>query len=280
MVLVEALISTKDRPFEMGLLLTSLLQQARTCRLDLCIITEGKDIREDERIKKLLGHFKGLGTRVRVFKADFQGVCASRNQAISVANPEADYYLRVDDDVILDPHYVSDMVRYMEEHPDVGLVSGVTPLIGMAYQKRDVTATHGFFNKMKYNTDGLLVEMWDDCGQPYMNGNEVMYAHHFRSCALYKRRVHEVGIKYPTWLSPVGFREETFFSIQTILKGMDVAILPWLNAWHFQSPSGGCRYPNYQQLVQGDHALFLKWMQQQYRNHGDFLEAYHDRLKK
>ena len=87
----------------------------------------------------------------------------------------------------------------------------------------------------------------------------ILPAHHFRSCALYKSEIHDKGFRYETNLSPVGFREESFFSIRIRYMGYTIAVDLTAHAWHFMTPSGGCRYPNYKELLIQDDESFNKW---------------------
>jgi len=116
---------------------------------------------------------------------------------------------------------------------------------------------------------GDIVEFGDDCGMCYINAKDVLPADHFRSCALYKSSAHEL-FKYETNLSPVGFREESFFSLRAKWLGMKIGVDLSTHAWHFQTPSGGCRYPNYSELVKQDDETFKGWVKKMFKEKGGF----------
>ena len=76
-------------------------------------------------------------------------------------------------------------------------------------------------------------------------------------------------MKYEKGLSPVGFREESFFGLRAVWEGYKLGVHTGAKAYHFQCPSGGCRYPNYNELVAQDDALFKKWFKNMYVKRGD-----------
>ena len=100
--------------------------------------------------------------------------------------------------------------------------------------------------------------------------DEVISAHHFRSCALYKK---DIDIKYERGLSKIGFREESFFSLRALWKGYKIGVDTQAIAYHLRTPSGGCRANDYAQLIAGDDFIFSKWVKRQFKTKGNPLEA-------
>ena len=62
--------------------------------------------------------------RFRVFSQPNGGMAFSRNVGFSRAADESRYLLFLDADDILEPHALSTLLRYLEQHPQVGLVYG------------------------------------------------------------------------------------------------------------------------------------------------------------
>ena len=125
-------------------------------------------------------------------------------------------------------------------------------------------------NKIELSDEGDIKTYRDDCGYSYMkDGKSVFLAHQFRSNALIKRKLIDEGLRYELGLSPVGFREEAWFSLRTLMAGYKIVVDLQAVAWHAPCQSGGCRYPNYAVMVQSDEQVFRKWV----KNHKDVLKG-------
>jgi len=70
--------------------------------------------------------------RFRVFSQPNGGMAFSRNVGFSRAADESRYLLFLDADDILEPHALSTLLRYLEQHPQVGLVYGTFSVIESA----------------------------------------------------------------------------------------------------------------------------------------------------
>src|SRR5438045_1669769 len=60
--------------------------------------------------------------RLRLIRQQNRGVCAARNAGFRAASSDSDYLIFLDADDCLKPQALEAMTRYMDEHPDVGLV--------------------------------------------------------------------------------------------------------------------------------------------------------------
>lgn len=165
---------------------------------------------------------------------------------------EYEYYLRLDDDCIVQPDYIDQLFEVINEGYD--LASGVT-VPCQPCPKRDPKFLNGIINRVELDIKGNHKINGDDCGMPYTD-KKILPAHHFRSCALYKSKIHEVANYLPTRLSPKGFREEQIFSYRLQLAGYKIGVNTYAINYHQMTPSGGCRYPNSEQLVKQDQEMF------------------------
>lgn len=277
-------IATKDRHSEIACLLTSLRNQTYQ-DWDLVLVDESEaPLMTHVPTTHLLNRIRQERHKVNYMKNNMlKGVCHARNICIDNDHFENPLTMRVDDDVVLDSDYIEKLVDVINQGYD--LASGVTPLMVQPEFVRDPARLNGVVNVLEWDDEGEITKYGDDCGMCYDESAYVKRelangfshepvtavpfpAHHFRSCALYKSEIHDKDIRYECNLSPVGFREESFFSLRIRYKGYKIGVDLTAKAWHFQTPSGGCRYDNYSQLVAQDNASFEKWAKKMFKAHG------------
>ena len=87
----------------------------------------------------------------------------------------------------------------------------------------------------------------------------VIPAHHFRSSALYKTEIHDKVNYVPTSLSKHGFREEQIFSFKCLMNGFKIGVDTKAVAWHQQTPSGGERFADQNELVKFNENQLREW---------------------
>lgn len=268
---VSIQICTKDRHSEVSLLLQSLREQTQK-EWDLVLCDESQTpIDRCEFLMMLLNKIREEGHHVNIIRNDLsRGVCHARNLLLEndyFGNP---YILRLDDDVVLNSRYIELLVKGIDEGYDI--VSGVTPSFRHPLIKRENKFVKPIINAIETDDVGNITKFGDDCGVGYID-DELIPTHHFRSCALFKSKVFD-KIKYPTNLTPVGFREESFVSIEALLAGYKLGVHTGAIALHFQTMSGGCRYPDYTEKVQTDDKTFQDWFKEKFQKHGNFLREY------
>lgn len=269
---IEVLICTKDRWSELALCLQSLSTQTYQ-DFDVMILDDasGNPILNCNFLQRIFQHLKIQGHRVIIFRNDMSvGVCFARNRLNTeyLKMSDNEYSCRIDDDVVLNPDYLSKLVGVIDSGFDIA--SGVTPLIGVPEWKRESKFVSPIINRHELDKEGNLIAMNDDCGYSYLD-EKILPTHQFRSCALFKRAVVE-NIKYEENLSFVGFREEGFYSFRSLIKGYKIGVNTNAIAWHFAAPSGGTRSPEYQVNVTNDNNIFLDWSKRMFLKHGNFLE--------
>jgi hypothetical protein len=185
-----------------------------------------------------------------------------------------DYKLlcRLDDDIILEPNYIEELVKGISKGYD--LMGGITTPYGAPENIRDIKFVEPIIGYCEFNKDGELTANFDDCGHLY-NDKKIILAPHFRSCALYKRELHENGVDYSNKLSRNGFREEQIFSFKAILKGFKLGVNTGAINWHLLTPSGGER--DSMNMVEFNQGQFNTWCKEVYQEKGDFLQDYYKR---
>ena len=266
-------ITSKDRSSEICACLHSLRKQTYQA-FDIVLLDDayGTPLASNFKfIHDVLGRLKLEGHGVEILRNNVSfGVCKARQRLID-EDPwkENPYILRIDDDCILEPDYIERLVQVMEDFPQAGIVSGVTPLLSGPDMIRKIEEVKPVMNKVALNETGDITYYADDCGMLY-DTDEVLPAHNFRSNALIKRELFNKGLSYEHGLSNTGFREEFFLSIRALMMGYKIFIGTFAIAWHFPANSGGCRAPDYAQRVQMDQERMLRWVKE---NHQKIKEA-------
>jgi len=274
-------IASRDRHSELALCLQSLRTQSYQ-DFDIIIGDESQTpVQSCHFLMSIIARLQQEGHRIKIVRNDLpRGVCFIRNLLIKNNTYENKYSARIDDDVILESDYLLKMINGINQGYD--LMSGVTPNMPMAEWERQPSFVKPIINDMSLDKDGNIIEYKDDCGYSYIKSEDdrisnIIPATNFRSNAVYLSEI-EKKIKYPESLSFVGFREELWFSLQAILKGYKLGVDITAKAFHLQTPSGGCRFPDYAQKVALDQKTTERWLRNLTKEHGDFLSKYKKRV--
>jgi len=257
---VACLINTRDRPTEVALLLQSLRTQEYK-DFDIYILDDcgGTPLPTYHFFNCMITRLKLEGFKVFLDRTQFNhGVSKARQKIVDWAmKREYKYFVRVDDDVILEPDYISRLLSCLEKGYD--LASGVTiPMTGPTL-KRNPKFLKRIINRVILDKEGNYILNGDDCGVGYTE-SVILPAHHFRSCALYKTEIHKKGINYiPTPLTNHGFREEQIFSYRLQLAGYKIGIDTGAINYHQLTPSGGERFPDQNDKVKKNQEAFERW---------------------
>ena len=263
-------IGNKDRHSELFGLLLSLKYQSYQ-DFDIVIVDESQTpLVSCGFLMKLIQHLKMQNHGVKIVRNPIStGVCAMRNLCVKEDEYGNAFTCRLDDDVFLEGDYLERLMKVIESGYD--LASGVTPTVGQPVPKRETKFVKPIINRLEWDDKGEIVNIGDDCGYRYLE-DEIIPTHHLRSCFLYKSEINKF-VSYETNLSPVGFREEAFFSLRCAWLGYTLAVDTQATAWHLQCPSGGCRYPDYPQKVQQDNQTFLNWFKKMVVSKGNPFEV-------
>ncbi len=189
------LINVRDRPTELALLLQSLRTQTYQ-DFDIYILDDcgGTPLVTYHFFNCIITRLKLENHNVFIKRTEFpHGVSRARQNIVDWAmERDYKYFLRVDDDVILNYNYIDQLRLVIDEGYDI--TSGVTPPMQSPTFKRDPEHIGKIMNRVILDKDGNYIMNGDDCGIEYVDPI-ILPAHHFRSCALIKRSVHE-KIKY------------------------------------------------------------------------------------
>lgn len=275
---ISILINYRDRPTELALLLQSLRSQTykdfNIFILDDC---SGTPIFNYHFMVCMINKLNDEGNHVYFKRNDFNlGVSKSRQKIVNWALEESncELLMRVDDDVLLEPNYIEKLLKVIQSGYD--LASGVTPFIGQPQFKRESKFIKPVGNKVILDKEGNFIFNGDDCGMEYID-EEIMPLHHFRSCALYKRHIHE-KVDYDSRLTKHGFREEEIFSFKCIMAGFKLGLHTQARAWHLLTPTGGERFAESNEMIKINEQVLKDWVKEKYKENGDFIEEYNKSL--
>ena len=257
------LINVRDRPSEIALLLQSLRTQTFQ-EFDIYILDDrsGTPLNMYHFFNCLITRIKLEKHRIFLKPTDFpHGVSRARQAIVELAMTKGnyDYFLRVDDDVVLEPNYIERLLKVIEAGYDIA--SGVTVTMQLPLFKRDPIYLKGIINRVILDEEGNYIMNGDDCGYGYTD-SIILPAHHFRSCALMKKEVHEKVKYWPTRLSKHGFREEQIFSYNAQMAGFKIGVDTGVVNYHQMTPSGGERFPDQQDLTKFNQKILVEFTKQ------------------
>lgn len=252
------LINCRDRPSEVALLLSSLYNQTYK-NFDVYILDDcgGTPLQTYHFFNCIISLFNMQGFRIYIDRNPFGlGVSKSRQKIADWARQKPYKYLcRVDDDVFLEPDFIERLIKVIESGFD--LASGVTPvMVGPTFIRDPKILEVG--NQVVLDNEGNYIFNGDDFGMRYTD-SKIISAHHFRSSALYKSEIHDKVNYLPTRLTKHGFREEQIFSYKLLMNGYKIGIDTGAIAWHQQTPSGGERFSDSNELVKQNEQILKEF---------------------
>lgn len=251
------LVNVRDRPTELALLLQSLRTQTYQ-KFDIVILDDcsGTPLSSYHFFNCIITRLKLENHNVFLKKTQFpHGVSRARQAVVDYALSKRDYKytLRVDDDVVLESDYIERLFKVIDA--GYNIASGVTvPMNGQIF-KREPRHLNGIVNRVILDKDGNHIMNGDDCGWAYTE-SMILPAHHFRSCALIKKEVHDKVKYYPTKFSKHGFREEQIFSYKAQMEGFTIGVDTQAINYHQMTPSGGERFADSRDLTTFNQKVF------------------------
>jgi len=255
-------IPSKDRPIELSLLLHSLLDQTYQ-NFDVIIIDDYQDpfLYNNSTIFSLINLLNSSGRKVNIIQGQLKGPQYSGQQILE--NSKNELIFRVDDDVILRPNCIENLVKVFDD-PDV-VACGPKYLLPNILIKDQTINANNFrdisksgeiiFENNEVRMDNVLQT---NLILNYKNEFEVQ---HLYSGFMYKKSKLEEIRGYCLDYSKVGHHEETDISYRMFLNGGKLIVKEDAIAFHFHPLYGGIRTDkngeyNPQSLWDHDDELF------------------------
>lgn len=263
-------IPTMNRASELAILMQSLRSQT-FMDWDLAIVDgsitpkgENEDVRQFHTISKLINQLVLENHRVYFERQIIRGLADCRNQCLAICENEGyEYVLFIDDDVVIDKEFV-ELLFNETKRENFGAIGGIIPHLANPQLKRSIKHVKPLFNEAKFTKEGepicpncgkVIVTLptfplaCGYCQASYIAGNamydyiesEVVETDHIQSGFLCKYEAVKESNAFITDKSFPAFREDTEASMRIKMSGYWIGVHTGAKAWHFATPSGGCR---------------------------------------
>jgi glycosyltransferase involved in cell wall biosynthesis len=240
-------VSTLNRYFTtLPITIASIAMQTwKPDRLVIYDDGEQNELREIEPYTSLFRMLNDLGIPFETFKTPRLGLAANHQHALEDAR--TDFILRVDDDHLLGPRTIEELMRFMTEDEKVGAVA---PLVHHP----------GNVQPLPQDVKGTVDDVFNGVNLQWYQWNSGPRAvDHLYSCYLYRVKAAKEAGGYPI-LSPVSFREDTWFSMKIARAGYKLIVTPYTKVHHLQQQTGGIRAFSDGSLWDADDKKWREWL--------------------
>ena len=224
-------IPTKDRPVQLASLIISLLNQTNP-NWSLTVVDDSENrIENFPYVRNLLNHLTEIGHPWNVIYGSKEGPSQSHNKVMRIAKTE--WVLVMGDDNLLNPNYIENIIaEAVITNLDIAGGVYLHPEFSILFDREGYEdGIHALNHKMVESNPlqwGLNHDMTTKLTRnPLYSG------------FLYKRSVLRAVGGFPTYLSPVGHREETITGLSISKCGYRLGIVPTAIAWHVRTFQGG-----------------------------------------
>jgi GT2 family glycosyltransferase len=220
-------------------------------------------------IKFLMDVASEQGNRVEIISG-VKGICQAWQKGIEMT--ETELCMRMEDDVILDPNYLTNLYFEIIQNDDIAAVGGMCPN-PKHYQVIDPPPEDGEFptglRKEVRRDGGVFYEPYDG-QQNLIRQTRVYEVCHLHGLFLFRKSLVEKVGGFSTWMSPFGHRDETDLTLRLYFAGYRLLVCTRARLWHGEAPSGGSRDGENIKVIRntkaGDEKVFQdrvkKWMEE------------------
>lgn len=246
---VTVVVPTKDRyTTTLPMCLSALTTQTRLPD-QVAIYDDGeqKNLRELAPFDGILRVFDDLGIKFTTYTTPRLGLAANQQHALD--NAETDFVLRVDDDLVLESNVIETLLEAAKDDT----VGAVAPLVHHP----------GAVRPLPSHVRGKLEDVFNGINLQWFQFNSgPREVEHLYSCYLYRVEAARKAGGYPSGLSAVSHREDTWFSMKIAEAGYKLLVTPHCRAWHYRESTGGIRSFTDMRLWERDDALFREYLRQ------------------
>lgn len=250
------IIPTKNRIYSLNCVLTSL--QYQNADFDIIIIDSSTDynIIDNQMLVKQLEFLKNKGHRYLVLKDIGKNQLDALNIGLKYAEQyKYDLCFYGDDDILYEPDFFELGIKYMENYPDCGVLSGLTlnpwQSIGEQTPPDEVWNDEFYQGKLKYNSSYYHCILKHPTEEP-IECEQLFAGFFFRTEDALK-----VG-GFPTYMSPSGNGGENILHTAILYSGKKLVLYPKMISWHYYITEGGLRKPIEERIIntEKDEKLF------------------------
>jgi hypothetical protein len=248
------IIPSKDRICEIIGLMQNLMTQKG--QFDIFVADMYSDpsvLEKNHYFRASLEHLNHMGHNYVVVKVKGTNQLYGYQAGLKYAKDKGyDLCLGGDDDLTYEPGFIETGIRYMEDHPECGILVGKTLVPWLTVESQTVES--GWFKTPEFSGTLMALEkdgyfhctLYNSEDEPIKEYEQVYGGFFFRPDDALK-----VG-GFPTHLSPFGFRGEMMLEVAIMFSGKKQILNPYLLSWHYSVPSGGLR------LIDGEFRVRCK----------------------
>ena len=251
---IEIGLPTRNRPDCIPMMLQALRTQDYV-HWDLTIVDDNDPplLRDNLVVQRMLWLLEMEGHRWRVLRGVRQGPHYAHN--VTLVSAEHDWVLRIDDDLVPQPTFISTLVEtttHYEKALPVGAIGGVYP---------EVASGDRTGHQMSDQVRAALPQFapFESVEQRFLlPGEKARLVKALYSSFLYDRVALEAAGGFSLAFSRRGEKEETDATLRLFMRGAGVILEPKAQAWHLAAPAGGARMTSQEQqpFIERDNAVF------------------------
>ena len=223
---ITVTISTKNRYFTtLPLCLMSMSNQTILPK-EIIIFDDGDhlDLTKEDLYINIFSLFKTKNIEYKIIQGTGKGQVKNHQKALEIVT--TDLIFRTDDDCILEPNVLEILLNSCTDEYTVAVSCLILD------SKYPITQNPLASNKIENVLLGIN-EQWF-----LPKTNEIKKVDHLYSSFMFRK---ESANDYCQELSQVGYSEETIFTYEMTLRGLDCLINPNAIIWHFHAKTGGIR---------------------------------------
>ena len=254
---VTACVSTKDRyTTTLPLCVAAIFNQTRLP--DKFILYDDSDQRIDPNQLCRQQPFEGLftiatdkGIKWEIQSTPRLGQVANHQHCLD--NADTQFVWRVDDDEVPEPDCLEALLNTIRDYEQGGSFGKVGAVAGLVHHPGNVPP-------LPTDLSGALADIDRGNIQWHAWNSGPRHAEHLYSSFVYNvAHARAVG-GYPKGLSPIGHREESWFSHKLHRAGFALLVTPHAKTWHLRDSQGGIRSYSDNSLWEHDEQMFREYL--------------------
>lgn len=233
------IIPTKNRIYSLNCVLTSL--QYQNADFDIIIIDSSTDynIIDNQMLVKQLEFLKNKGHRYLVLKDIGKNQLDALNIGLKYAEQyKYDLCFYGDDDILYEPDFFELGIKYMENYPDCGVLSGLTLNPWQTIEEQtppsEIWEDEYYQGKLKNNSS------YYHCISNHPTDDPIDCETLFAGFFFRTEDAVKVG-GFPTYMSPSGNGGENILQTAILYSGKKLRLYPKMVSWHYYISEGGLR---------------------------------------
>lgn len=231
---LSVIIATMNRSEDLKVALSSLLRQTYFPE-QILIVDQSTDERSKTMVSEIQTAYPEKATRFQYVYQQEKSLVKARNRGLEMARCEVLSFL--DDDVVLSDDYYEKIMRYLEDHPDIGAISGNTVIERPVFPGFSGFLRRGLMRLFLIgNFDGRMTA--SGFGYPIIERQikRVLEVEMLPGCNMSFRRGMIGDEQFDEWFTGYSYREDAEYSYR-VAKRCRVVMIPDAHLHHNYSLS-------------------------------------------